>query len=110
MRHWSDTSEYERCVKGGTPGAPASELDPKARLEFVLRHIRTLADKCKERHIGSVRDDILKACLAAASPAPGLFSLDCSDGWRQDPFRAGLRPQACGRSTACGESFTSPRT
>ena len=77
---WSDTSEYERCVKGGTPELPASELDPKARLEFVLAHIRTLADKCKERHIGSVRDDILKACLAAASLAPGLFSLTVPTG------------------------------
>ena len=77
---WSDTGEHQRRIDGLPTEPPVPSLEPAARLAAVLHHIRERASKCKEPVIAQVRDEILKACLAAAELPPGLFSLTVPTG------------------------------
>ena len=77
---WTDTGAHDDKVNGRSPFPAPPPLDPAARLQLVLAHVQDRAAKCKEPLIARVRDDILKACLAAAERQPGLFSLTVPTG------------------------------
>src|SRR5262249_35850498 len=46
----------------------------------LLESIRQRAAECKDSSVARIRDDILRACLAAGAQPPGLFSLTVPTG------------------------------
>jgi CRISPR-associated endonuclease/helicase Cas3 len=79
---WSDTGDHKRRVLGLPDELLPPALDANASLRHVLGYIRRKADKCRAKtpQIAAIRQEILDACLAVASEAPGLFSLTVPTG------------------------------
>ncbi len=77
---WTDTCAHDDKVHGRAPLPEPPTLDAVAWRRHVLAYIVERAKDCKEPYIAGIRNEVLKACLAAAEQKPGLFSLTVPTG------------------------------
>jgi CRISPR-associated endonuclease/helicase Cas3 len=75
---WQDTGNFAR--RHAPTWEPLHDLPCQSWLANVLAYISVRSQKCPDRRIAGIRQEILEACVQAAESPPGLFSMTVPTG------------------------------
>ena len=77
---WTDTGAHERQANGLPAEPPPAQFEADMWLAQLLKTLQSKASTCHESHVKAARQDVLNACLSAASLQTGVFSLTVPTG------------------------------